>query len=242
MNENAPPKGVLHLIPTPLGENLPLEVLPLSVKKTVEDLDHFIVENEKIARRFIKKITPQKNQVDLSLFPLNKYTTQNEIDTYLNPCVQGISMGLLSDAGCPGIADPGAVIVAKAHANRIKVIPHIGPSSIILSLMSSGLNGQNFAFNGYLPIDKKQRAQSIQRLEKKALLDQQAQLFIETPYRSDALFQELVQTLSPSTFLCVACDLNQPNEFILTQTAQHWKKNNVNFNKRPCIFILDAGF
>src|SRR6056300_293134 len=242
MNPEPSVKGTLFLIPTPLGENAPLEVLPLSIKKVVEDLTYFIVENEKMARRFIKKISPNKNQNELVLFPLNKFTSQEETNSYLEPCLNGISMGLLSDVGCPGIADPGAVIVSKAHRIGITVKPQIGPSSIVLAMMSSGMNGQNFAFNGYLPIDKKQRAQSIQRLEKKALRDQQAQLFIETPYRSDALFQELVQTLSPTTLLCVACDLNQPTEFILTQTAQHWKKNSVNFNKRPCIFILDAGF
>lgn len=242
MSKNIFAKGILHLIPTPLGENPPLEVLPLSVKKAVENLNYYIVENEKIARRFIKKITPQKNQEDLILFPLNKYTAQQEIDTYLHPCLNGISIGLMSDAGCPGIADPGAAIVSKAHANEIKVMPHVGPSSIILALMSSGLNGQNFAFNGYLPIDKKQRSQSIIRYEKEALRNQQAQLFIETPYRSDALFQELILTLSPTTLLCVACNLNQNDEFVLTQSVHQWKKFIPNFNKRPCIFIVDTGF
>lgn len=155
MNSEISPKGILHLIPTPLGESAPLEVLPLSIKKVVEDLTHFIVENEKMARRFIKKISPNKNQDELVLFPLNKFTSQEEINSYLDPCLEGTSMGLLSDAGCPGIADPGAVIVSMAHRNDILVKPQIGPSSIVLAMMSSGMNGQNFAFNGYLPIDNK---------------------------------------------------------------------------------------
>ena len=160
--------GTLFLIPTPLGENAPLEVLPLSIKKVVEDLTHFIVENEKMARRFIKKISPNKNQDELVLFPLNKFTSQEEINSYLDPCLEGISMGLLSDAGCPGIADPGAVIVSIAHRNDILVKPQIGPSSIVLALMSSGMNGQSFAFNGYLPIDKKQRSQSLLKYQRKS--------------------------------------------------------------------------
>ena len=166
--DNQKTLGILYLIPTTIGENPPLEVLPLSVKKVIEEQNHFIIENEKVARRFIKKITPQKNQDELQLYPLNKFTTQEEIETYLDPCITGISMGLMSDAGSPGIADPGAIIVAKAHRIGIPVKPLVGPSSILLAMMGSGLNGQNFAFNGYLPIDKKQRLQSLIRYEKKS--------------------------------------------------------------------------
>ena len=235
-------KGILYLIPTPIGDNSPFEVLPISVKKIVEELKYFIVENEKIARRFIKKIIPGKNQEELVLFPLNKFTTQEELNSYIRPCLDGISMGLLSDAGCPGIADPGAVIVSKAHKLCITVKPHIGPSSIILAMMSSGMNGQNFAFNGYLPVDKKQRTQSLIKYQRHSYKEEQAQLFIETPYRSGTLFAEMIKVLDPNTRLCVACDLSLLSEYIKTQSVLEWKKSRPNLNKRPCIFILQGSF
>ena len=235
-------KGILYLIPTPIGYNSPFEVLPISVKKIVEELKYFIVENEKIARRFIKKIIPGKNQEELVLFPLNKFTTQEELNSYIRPCLDGISMGLLSDAGCPGIADPGAVIVSKAHKLGITVKPHIGPSSIILAMMSSGMNGQNFAFNGYLPVDKKQRTQSLIKYQRHSYKEEQAQLFIETPYRSSTLFAEMIKVLDPNTRLCVACDLSLLSEYIKTQSVLEWKKSRPNLNKRPCIFILQGSF
>jgi 16S rRNA (cytidine1402-2'-O)-methyltransferase len=242
MNSEISPKGILHLIPTPLGESAPLEVLPLSIKKVVEDLTHFIVENEKMARRFIKKISPNKNQDELVLFPLNKFTSQEEINSYLDPCLEGTSMGLLSDAGCPGIADPGAVIVSMAHRNDILVKPQIGPSSIVLAMMSSGMNGQNFAFNGYLPIDKKQRSQSLLKYQRIAVKENQAQIFIETPYRSDALFAQLLKVLDPNTKLCIACDLSLDSEYIKTYSVLKWKKNKPQLQKRPCIFIFEGSF
>ena len=235
-------KGILYLIPTPIGDNSSFEVLPISVKKIVEELKYFIVENEKIARRFIKKIIPGKNQEELVLFPLNKFTTQEELNSYIRPCLDGISMGLLSDAGCPGIADPGAVIVSKAHKLGITVKPHIGPSSIILAMMSSGMNGQNFAFNGYLPVDKKQRTQSLIKYQRHSYKEEQAQLFIETPYRSGTLFAEMIKVLDPNTRLCVACDLSLLSEYIKTQSVLEWKKSRPKLNKRPCIFILQGSF
>jgi len=234
--------GVLYLIPTPLGENPPLEVLPLSVKKIIEDQNHFIIENEKAARRFIKKIAPNKNQDQLILYPLNKFITQQEIETYLDECKAGISMGLFSDAGCPGIADPGSVIVAKAHRLGIQVKPIVGPSSLILAMMSSGMNGQNFAFNGYLPIEQKKRKQAIIQFEKKAIKDNQAQLFIETPYRSDSLLKELLKVLLSNTLLCVGCDLSLQNEYIKTLTISQWRNEKADLNRRPCIFIIEGSF
>ena len=234
--------GVLYLIPTPLGENPPLEVLPLTVKKIIEDHNHFIIENEKAARRLIKKIAPNKNQDQLILYPLNKFITQEETETYLDQCEAGISMGLFSDAGCPGIADPGSVIVAKAHRLGIQVKPIVGPSSLILAMMSSGMNGQNFAFNGYLPIEQKKRRQAIIKFEKKAIKDNQAQLFIETPYRSDSLLNELLKVLLSNTLLCVGCDLSLKNEYIKTLTISQWKNEKANLNKRPCIFIIEGSF
>ena len=234
--------GVLYLIPTPLGENTPLEVLPLSVKKIIEDQNHFIIENEKAARRFIKKIAPNKNQDQLILYPLNKFITKQETETYLDECKVGISMGLFSDAGCPGIADPGSVIVAKAHRLGIQVKPIVGPSSLILAMMSSGMNGQNFAFNGYLPIEQKKRKQAIIQFEKKAIKDNQAQLFIETPYRSDSLLKELLKVLLSNTLLCVGCDLSLQNEYIKTLTISQWRNEKADLNRRPCIFIIEGSF
>ena len=242
MKDRIKKPGVLYLIPTPLGENPPLEVLPLTVKKIIEDQNHFIIENEKAARRFIKKIAPNKNQDQLILYPLNKFITQEETETYLDQCKAGISMGLFSDAGCPGIADPGSVIVAKAHRLGIQVKPIVGPSSLILAMMSSGMNGQNFAFNGYLPIEKKKRRQAIIKFEKKAIKDNQAQLFIETPYRSDSLLNELLKVLLSNTLLCVGCDLSLKNEYIKTLTISQWKNEKADLNKRPCIFIIEGSF
>ena len=242
MKEGIKKPGILYLIPTPLGENPPLEVLPLTVKKIIEDQNHFIIENEKAARRFIKKIAPNKNQDQLILYPLNKFITQEETETYLDQCKAGISMGLFSDAGCPGIADPGSVIVAKAHRLGIQVKPIVGPSSLILAMMSSGMNGQNFAFNGYLPIEQKKRRQAIIKFEKKAIKDNQAQLFIETPYRSDSLLNELLKVLLSNTLLCVGCDLSLKNEYIKTLTISQWKNEKANLNKRPCIFIIEGSF
>jgi 16S rRNA (cytidine1402-2'-O)-methyltransferase len=234
--------GTLYLIPTPLGENPPLEVLPLLVKTKLEELNHFIVENEKAARRFIKKIAPNKSQEALQLYPLNKFTSQEEMATYLNPCLDGIQMGLMSDAGIPGVADPGAAIVAKAHKIGITVKPYVGPSSIMLAMMSSGMNGQNFAFNGYLPVDQRQRKQALTKFEKKAIRENQAQIFIETPYRSTALLKDLLKTLLPSTLICIACDLTLSSEFVKTLTVKAWKQQKPQLDKRPCIFIIEAGF
>lgn len=231
-------KGKLYLIPTRLGDNPPLEVLPLSVKKIIEQIDHYIVENEKTARRFIKRISPNKSQPGLQLKVLNKYTQQSELDGFLEPCHNGANMGILSEAGCPAIADPGADIVNIAHQNNIKVVPIVGPSSIILALMSSGMNGQSFTFNGYLPIDKSERKQQIKALEKRSFELNQSQLFIETPYRNNQMLQDLSSTLHPNTRICVACDLTLDTEYIRTKTASEWKSNKEDFHKRPAIFIL----
>ena len=234
-------KGKLYLIPTRLGDNPPLEVLPISIKKVLEMLDYYIVENEKTARRFIKRVTPGKSQASLKLQTLNKYTDPSELNSFLDPCLEGISIGLLSEAGCPAIADPGSEIVKLAHQKDIRVIPIVGPSSIILALMSSGMNGQSFAFNGYLPIDKGERKQVVKALEKRSLEYNQSQIFIETPYRNNKLLQDLSSILHPDTRLCVACDLTLPTEYIKTKSARDWKTNTEDFHKRPAIFIIQKG-
>jgi len=231
-------KGTLYLIPTRLGDNPPLEVLPISIKKVIEDLDYYIVENEKTARRFIKRISPSKSQPTLKLQVLNKYTTEAERNTYLNNCLEGISIGLLSEAGCPAIADPGADIVKLAHQMDIKVVPLVGPSSILLALMGSGMNGQSFTFNGYLPIDKSERKAKLKTLERLSSEHNQAQIFIETPYRNMKMLEDLADTLHPNTNVCVACDLTLPTEYIKTKSASEWKHNKEDLHKRPSIFII----
>lgn len=237
-----PIKGKLYLIPTTLGDTNPLEVLPLSVKTIVEKIDYFIVENEKSARAFIKSICPGKSQQKLIISLLNKFTNPLEIPDFIDPCLDGYNVGILSEAGCPGIADPGAEVVKHAHQKNIQVIPLVGPSSILLSLMASGLNGQNFAFNGYLPIDKDIRKKEIKRLEKLSFEADQTQLFIETPYRNDAFLSDLISTLSPDTKICVACDITLPTEMIKTKTAEEWKKTKVDLHKRPTLFLFHKEF
>jgi 16S rRNA (cytidine1402-2'-O)-methyltransferase len=231
--------GNLYLIPSRIGDQPPLEVLPLSIRKKITDINHYIVENEKVARRFIKKIVPTKNQNKLQINLLNKFTQDIEIPEFIKPCSEGIDIGLMSDAGCPGIADPGAKVVAFAHRQNIKVIPLVGPSSIILALMASGLNGQNFAFNGYLPIDKVECKRKIKSLEKHAELNNQAQIFIETPYRNKQLIGTFLKTLKPNTKLCVALDLTIETEYIKTKTIQEWRNKNIDFHKKPAIFIFE---
>jgi len=231
-------KGKLYLIPTTLGDNEPLEVLPLSVRKIVEQVDYFIVENEKSARRFIKKITPRKSQSKLNIKLIDKFTSELETQHYLNVCLKGINVGLLSEAGNPAIADPGATMVKLAHKKGIKVVPLVGPSSILLAMMSSGLNGQNFAFNGYLPIDNNERKNKVKALERHSKDFNQSQIFIETPYRNDKLFAHLIQILAPATYLCVAVDITLSTEYIKTFMAKDWRNKKPNLHKRPCIFII----
>jgi 16S rRNA (cytidine1402-2'-O)-methyltransferase len=234
--------GKLVLIPTPLGDNEPLEVLPFSVKKHVIGLKIFIVENEKSARHFLKKIGILTPQDELVIHILNKYTPEEEYALFLEPCLHGENVGLLSEAGLPAIADPGADIVQIAHDKEIEVFPLIGPSSILLGLMSSGLNGQSFAFNGYLPIDKKDRSLAIKAFEKKSASEGQAQIFIETPYRNDALLQNLLKVLRPTTRLCVACDLTLPSQWIKSALVESWLTMGAlpELSKRPSIFMYQA--
>ena len=230
--------GNLYLIPTTLGETEPLEVMPLSVKKVIEQIDYFIVENEKSARRFIKKIAPKKQQPKLILKLLDKYAIETETQTYLDVCKEGIHIGLLSEAGVPAIADPGANIVKLAHQKNIKVVPLVGPSSILMAMMSSGMNGQNFAFNGYLPIDKGERKKALKNLEKLSLDKNQSQIFIETPYRNEKMFLDLKSTLSSNTSLCIAADITLPTEYIKTYTIKDWKHQKPDLHKKPAIFII----
>lgn len=231
-------QGKVYLIPTTLGENNPMEVLPITIKEVILQLRHFIVENEKTARRFIKKIAPELPQSELQFELINKFTEAHQIPAYLTPCMEGISVGVISEAGCPGIADPGAEVVKTAHDKNLEVVPLVGPSSILLALMASGMNGQSFAFNGYLPIDKNDRKQALKFFEKRAKEEKQSQLFIETPYRNDKLVEEVLQVLQSDTLLCIACDLTLPTQYIKTMSVAAWKKHKVSLHKRPAIFII----
>jgi 16S rRNA (cytidine1402-2'-O)-methyltransferase len=231
-------KGKLYLIPTTLGESNAEEVLPILVKRVIEVIDHYIVENEKTARKSIKAVYPEKVQASLILSTLNKHTDVTEHNEMLKPCLQGINVGLMSEAGCPGVADPGAAIVKLAHEKGIQVVPLVGPSSILLAMMASGMNGQSFAFNGYLPIDKSEKKSALKNYEKLSQDKNQSQIFIETPYRNNKLMEDLLQTLQPNTHLCIAADITLPTEYIKTFRVNDWKKVKIDLHNRPTIFII----
>ena len=231
-------KGKLYLIPTTLGDMNPHDVLPQTVKRAIDFIDDYIVENEKTARKFIKAIHPEKTQASLRLSALNKHTEISEYNTMIAPCLNGLNVGLMSEAGCPGVADPGAVIVKIAHEKGIQVVPLVGPSSILLAMMGSGMNGQSFAFNGYLPIDKGDKKAAIKSYESLSNSKNQSQIFIETPYRNNKLLEDLIQTLQPNTHLCIATDITLPTEYIRTLRVADWKKITLDLHNRPTIFII----
>lgn len=239
-SSNPRDRGSLWLIPSPISESEPLEVLPLSIKRTLERVSHYAVENEKTARRFIKKALPSKDQSELVLTVLNKFTPEEQWMEMLEPCFQGRDLGLISEAGCPGVADPGSELVELAHRSGIRVRPMVGPSSIVMALMASGMNGQSFAFNGYLPIEKDERRRKIKEFERLSRSSGQTQIFIETPYRNQKLFLELLQQLAPDTRLCIAADLTGSGEFIKTQSARDWKSASLELGKIPALFLIDA--
>lgn len=234
--------GKLYLIPTTLGEMNPEDVLPQTIKRSIDFIDHYIVENEKTARRFIKSVHPEKKQPDLKISVLNKHTEVHEHQKFIKPLLSGLNVGLMSEAGCPGVADPGAVIVKLAHEKGIQVVPLVGPSSILLAVMASGMNGQSFAFNGYLPIDKGEKKSALKNFEKISFEKNQSQLFIETPYRNNKLLEDILNTLQPNTNLCIACDITLPTEFIKTLAVKDWKKQKVDLQNRPSIFIIHKSY
>ena len=232
------PNGKLYLIPTTLGDGHALDVLPQSIYKAIELIDIFIVENEKSARKFIKTTNPAKVQANLQLFLLNKHTELSAHQKMLQPCLEGKIVGLMSEAGCPAIADPGAVIVKLAHEKNIQVLPLVGPSSILLAMMASGMNGQNFAFNGYIPIDKSEKKAVLKNFEKLSQDKNQSQIFMETPYRNNKMLEDILQALQPNTHLCVASDISLPTEYIKTMRVMDWKKATVDLHNKPTIFIV----
>ncbi len=229
--------GQLYLIPSIIAPDS-ADVIPEQTKKIIKDLDYFLVENIRSARRFISSLKLEI-QIDALQFELyDKRTTFDDIYTLLTPISKGIDGGIISEAGCPGIADPGALAVEGAHQLGISVIPLVGPSSIFLALMGSGLNGQSFSFTGYLPIDQNERTKRIKHLESIVIKSGQSQIFMETPYRNEALFNSMLETCNPNTRLCVAAGLTSPTEVIKTLTIANWKKQSIVLNKIPTIFIL----
>ena len=231
--------GRLVLIPTPLGENDPAEVLPGAVLETACSIRRFVVEELRTARRVLSRYGLRGHIDELEFHVLNEHTSPQEVEAMLS-LFDGQDVGLLSEAGLPAVADPGAALVALCHRHGIRVVPLVGPSSLMLALMASGLNGQSFAFRGYIPAKTEERRNAIKGLEKQSRSLNQSQILIETPYRNDALLADLLRELAPETRLCVAADLTLPTQYIRTDTVAGWRKTPVTVGKRPCVFILLA--
>jgi 16S rRNA (cytidine1402-2'-O)-methyltransferase len=233
--------GVLYLIPVTLGDDRPERVLPMDVMHIARSLDTFVVENEKSARRFLGAIKTDKPVRELTLSTLNEHSTDKDLPALLAPLLAGKSVGLMSEAGCPGIADPGAKLVALAHRHRIQVKPLVGPSSILLGLIASGLDGQRFSFLGYLPAEKSARIQKLKEIERRSSQANETQLFIETPYRNQHMYEDILANCQPTTRLCIATNLTLENEIVRTQTIAEWKKSVApELHKQPTVFLLLA--
>ena len=228
----------LYLIPVTLGDTAIEKVLPAHNKEVILGIKHFIVEDVRSARRFLKKVERSINIDELTFYPLNKHTSLEDISGYLKPLQAGESMGVISEAGCPAVADPGADVVAIAQRKNLKVVPLVGPSSIILSVMGSGFNGQSFAFHGYLPIDPNERIKRIKTLEQRIYAEDQTQLFIETPYRNNKMMEDIVKNCRPQTKLCIAANITCEDEYIKTKTVKEWQGKLPDLSKIPCIFLI----
>lgn len=229
--------GKLYLIPNVLSDSNWQNVLPTRVFTILSETQFFIVENIRTARRFLKKVNKEIDIDKLTFFELNKYTDDADLPKFLEPAKEN-DVAVISEAGCPGVADPGAEIVKLAHQKNIPVVPVVGPSSILLALMASGLNGQHFAFHGYLPVHTNDRVRALNLLEKKVKNEQQTQIFIETPYRNNQLIKDIFKTCSSTTLLCIAANLTAENEFIHTKKIQEWKKQTPDLHKQPAIFLI----
>lgn len=231
--------ATLYLIPVTLGETPIEKVLPSYNKSIISRLTHFAVENIRSARRFLKKTYPEIDIDSLTFYELSEHTNEKDIADYIAPLKKGESMGIISEAGCPAIADPGSSLVRLAHKNGINVVPLSGPSSIIMALMSSGFSGQNFAFNGYLPAKQQEREAKIRQLESRCYKENQTQLFIEAPYRNEQMFESLIKICRPETSICIAANITCENELILTKTVAQWKKNEKpTLHKIPALFLI----
>ena len=230
--------GTLYLIPSPISQDNIAWVLPAAVQQCVAGLSHFIVEHPKTARQFLKQIGCEQPLQALQMQVLNEHTSSKDLPELLQPLLAGHDVGLLSEAGCPAVADPGAELIRLAHKNNIAVMPLVGPSSILLALMASGLNGQCFAFHGYLPVESAARIHKIMELEKLSASLQQTQIFIEAPYRNQKLLEQLVSVCRDTTDLCIASHLTFSSEMIATRTIKEWRKDLPDINKIPTVFLL----
>ena len=231
--------GTLYLIPVTLGDDNINQVLPPKVVQIAQNLENFVVESEKSARYFLSAIKTAKPVRELTLNLLNEHTDDKTVPDLLKPLLAGQDVGLMSDAGCPGVADPGSKLVALAHQKGIRVMPLVGPSSILLSLMASGLNGQSFAFLGYLPVDKVQRTLKLKEIEKRAQTHHETQIFIETPYRNMHMLEAILSTCNANTRLCIASQVSLPDEMIATKTISQWKQSVLpDLHKKPTVFLL----
>ena len=229
----------LYLLPVTLGDTAIDKVLPAYNAGIIREIKHFIVEDVRSARRFLKKVDREIDIDTLSFYPLNKHTSPEDISGYLNPLAEGHSMGVISEAGCPAVADPGADVVAIAQRRNLKVVPLVGPSSIILSVMASGFNGQSFAFHGYLPIEPNERSKRLKELEGRIYSEHQTQLFIETPYRNHKMLDDILKACRPQTKLCIAANITCEGEYNKTRTVKEWKGTALpDLSKIPCIFLL----
>ena len=231
-------QGKLILIPNLIGENNFQDSITKKIVQTIKKTNFYIVENTRSARRYIKKIVPEKSIEEIIFFAYGKHNTFNIEEDFLQNILSGNDIGLISEAGVPAVADPGSKIVEYAHQYNIKVIPLVGASSILLALMSSGMNGQNFAFNGYLPIDKKDQIKKIKYLENISKKTNQTQIFMETPYRNNKLFKTLISVCNNNTKLCIATNITQDNESIITKDIREWKTMKINIDKQPSIFLI----
>lgn len=228
----------LYLLPVTLGETPVENVLPVYNKEVILGIKHFIVEDVRSARRFLKKVDRGIDIDALTFYPLNKHTSPEDISGYLKPLLAGQSMGVISEAGCPAVADPGADVVAIAQRKNLKVVPLVGPSSIIMSVMGSGFNGQSFAFHGYLSIEPGERAKRIKVLEQRVYAEDQTQLFIETPYRNNKMAEDILKNCRPQTKLCIAANITCEGEYIKTKTIKEWQGKLPDLSKIPCIFLI----
>lgn len=235
-------KGTLYLIPLPISEGDPELFLPVAVLRKAGSLRNFVVEEIRTARRFLRKSGYTGDFSDMNFFILNEHTDILEISRMIHPLIQGHDTGLLSEAGMPCVADPGAQLVAIAQRNRIKVVPLTGPSSILMALAASGLNGQNFTFHGYLPVRTKEREDKIRELEKASSVSGRTQIFIEAPYRNTVMLESLLSSCYPATQLCIACNITGEDEHIKTMTIREWKDEKPAIHKKPCIFLIYCSF
>jgi len=230
--------GILYLIPTPLGDTALTQVLPEATRHIAAGLTTFIVEQAKTARAFLKQLPTATPIQQLTLLELNEHTPASELETLIAPLLAGLDVGLISEAGCPAVADPGANLVRLAHRRGIRVRPLTGPSSILLALMGSGLVGQRFAFHGYLPVKPDERAKALRELEKRSQKEDAAQVFIETPYRNRAMLESLLTACRDDTLLTLACDLTLESEYLATRSIAQWRKSAPEIERRPCVFLL----